>query len=185
MERSQESNERVRITKAVFDGLEFIRQSGATNMLDRSVVLQLAKESDLTETAEWIAWVTTGVYGRVILEGADIVDADPADPDIDDDPPMQVNGSELTANTIDQARWQNVIASLGKRATATLADTYDTEMMGVLGFSQYRDQINVERTALIRNLAEASNLAVQLEEVVSAVEYGIASLQYMIDPENN
>ena len=185
MEKGQQPNERVRVTKAVFDGLVLIRRLGATNMLDRSVVLQLAREWNLTETAEWIAWVTTDVYGRVILEGADIVDDEPADRDIDDDPPMQVNGSELTANTIDEARWQNVIASLGKRATATLADTYETELMGVLAGSQYQDQINVERTTLIRNLAEASSLAVQLDETMSSVERGIVSLQFMIDPENN
>lgn len=40
----QETNTRVQITKAVFDGLEFVRRSGATNMLDRPMVLNLARE---------------------------------------------------------------------------------------------------------------------------------------------
>lgn len=45
MEKSHGHSEyRVRITKAVFDGLEAIRQSGTTNMLDRPVVLRLARE---------------------------------------------------------------------------------------------------------------------------------------------
>lgn len=98
---------------------------------------------------------------------------------------LPVNDSELTVDTLDHIQWRNVIATLGKRATATLADTYETEMMGVLAGSQYQDQINVERTELIRNLAEASSLWVQLEETMGALERGIVSLQYMIGPEIN
>lgn len=37
------------------DGLEVIRSSGVTNMLDLETVLQLAEEWELSETAEWIA----------------------------------------------------------------------------------------------------------------------------------
>ncbi|MGN6483783.1 MAG: DUF5049 domain-containing protein, partial [Thermomicrobiales bacterium] len=67
MEKSQDQNrDRVQVTKAVFDGLEIIRQSGATNMLDRLVVLQLAREWDLTETADWIERVDSATYGRLI-----------------------------------------------------------------------------------------------------------------------
>lgn len=59
MEREQGTNDRVQITRAVFDGLEFIRRSGATNMLDRPMVLGLAREWDFNETAAWIESVDT------------------------------------------------------------------------------------------------------------------------------
>lgn len=79
MERPQESNDRAQITKAIFDGLELIRQSGVTNVLDRPVVLQLAREWELDETADWIESVTTGTYGRRILQGPDVIDHEQPD----------------------------------------------------------------------------------------------------------
>ena len=42
----------VEITMEVFDGLEFIRQSGFSNMLNRPTVLQLAREWDFDATAD-------------------------------------------------------------------------------------------------------------------------------------
>jgi hypothetical protein len=53
----------VQITKAVFDGLQFIRRAGATNMLVRPVVLKLAQEWSFDEIADWIESVDTGTYG--------------------------------------------------------------------------------------------------------------------------
>ena len=44
MEQQPNTNDRVQITRAVFDGLEFIKQSGATNMLDMPMVHSLARE---------------------------------------------------------------------------------------------------------------------------------------------
>jgi hypothetical protein len=63
-ERPPDHTTRVQITKSVFEGLEFVRRSGATNMLDRPMVLQLAREWNLTETADWIERVDTNTYGR-------------------------------------------------------------------------------------------------------------------------
>jgi len=45
--------------------------------------------------------------------------------------------------------------------------------------------ITAERQALIRNLGQASNLWLQLDEAMTEVQRGIGSLQYLIDPENN
>lgn len=196
MEKQPETNTRVQITKAVYDGLEFIRRSGATNMLDRPVVLTLAREWDFTETADWIEGVDTRTYGRLIFQGPDV---------IKDDPANEANESELTrqavendavsdANEIDalsqvmddeQATMRDVMSKLGKLATLTIADTYETELMGVLIDSPRLPAINVERNALITNLAEASKLWLQLEETMTEIERGIGSLQYLIDPENN
>ena len=196
MEKPPETNNRVQITKAVFDGLEFIRQSGATNMFDRLVVLNLAREWDLTETAEWIERVDTGTYGRLILHGPDVIEGDLTDRDSANEPTNPANVSdvssyamehELTNQAIDieRAPWHDVILGLGKRASLTIADTYETELMGVLFDPSRRADINLERNALIKNLAEASNLGQQLEETLSEIQRGIESLDYMIDPENN
>lgn len=67
----------VEITKAVFDGLEFIRQSGVTNMLDRPTVLQLAREWEFDATADWIESVDTRTYGELIFKGPIVIDVDP------------------------------------------------------------------------------------------------------------
>src|SRR5690554_3347191 len=77
MEHQPDSNSSVQITRPVFDGLEVIRQSGATNMLDRPVVLELAREWGLTDLADWIERVDTGTYGQLIIQGADIIETDP------------------------------------------------------------------------------------------------------------
>lgn len=196
MEKPQESNNRVQITKAVFDGLEFIRRSGATNMLDRPVVLHLARAWDLTETADWIERVDTGTYGRLIFHGPDVIESDLTDQNNENDPSNPVDESDLTGHVIgndltnqaidiERAPWHDVILGLGKQASLTIADTYETELMGVLFDPSRRAHINSERNALIRNLAEASNLGQQLEKTMSEIQRGIASLQYMIDPEKN
>lgn len=190
MEHQPDTNTRVQITKSVFDGLEVIKQSGATNMLDRPVVLELAREWGLTETAEWIERVDTGTYGQLILQGADIVENDPTSQGVDTDSNPQEN-DDGTSNRLGQeideerANLRKVIATLGKQASLTIADTYDTELMGVLIGSPRLHEINSERTQLIRNLAEAASLSLQLDEMLTEVERGIGALQYLIDPENN
>ena len=44
----------VRVPQAVLDGLEVVRQSGATNMLDRPAVIRLAAEFGHDEAAAWV-----------------------------------------------------------------------------------------------------------------------------------
>ena len=45
---------KVKVPKAVLDGLEAVRQSGLTNMLDRPIVAELASEFGFEEAARWI-----------------------------------------------------------------------------------------------------------------------------------
>ncbi len=45
---------KVKVPKAVLDGLEAVRKSGLTNMLDRPVVAELAREFGFEEAARWI-----------------------------------------------------------------------------------------------------------------------------------
>lgn len=45
---------KVRVPKAVLDGLEAVRRSGLTNMLARTTVADLAEEFGFEEAARWI-----------------------------------------------------------------------------------------------------------------------------------
>ena len=45
---------KVRVPKAVLDGLEAVRQSGLTNMLDRPAVARLAGEFGFERAARWV-----------------------------------------------------------------------------------------------------------------------------------
>lgn len=42
------------ISAAVFEGLEAVRQSGVTNMLDRPRVIEIAEMMGYDETADWL-----------------------------------------------------------------------------------------------------------------------------------
>jgi hypothetical protein len=143
----------------------------------------------LTEIAEWIERVDTGTYGRLILQGPDIIETDLTDQVGENEPITQDDEGDITrlSQEIDEegANQRKVIATLGKQASLTIADTYDTELISVLIGSPRLHEINAERTELIRNLAEAVSLSLQLEEIMNEVERGIRSLQYIIDPENN
>jgi hypothetical protein len=133
MEKQPEINIHVQIPQAAFEELEVIRRSGATNMLDRPTVLDLAREWDLTAIADWIERVDTGTYGRLILQSADIIATDPAAQVVDSEPVTQANAIDVLSQGIDdeRANRHKIIASLGKQASLTIADTYDTELMGV------------------------------------------------------
>lgn len=67
----------VEISKEVFEGLEFIRQSGMTNMLDRPTVLQLAREWEFDATADWIESADRKTYAELIFKGPIVVDDEP------------------------------------------------------------------------------------------------------------
>ena len=45
---------KVKVPKAVLDGLEAVRKSGLTNMLDRPVVAELAEEFGFEKAARWV-----------------------------------------------------------------------------------------------------------------------------------
>jgi hypothetical protein len=206
MEKEQpETKDRVPIPKAAFDGLEFIRQSGATNMLDRPMVLNLAWEWDFTETANWIESVGTATYAQLIFQGPEVIENDPsypenkgelfdqdsaverANPDDENDAFNDPDEIDLTEIAFEAVRrdMQDLITTLGKQAILTIADTYETEHMGVLFPPNRRDIIHAERNALIRNLGQASSSWLQLEKTMIEVHRGVGSLRYLTDPENN
>ena len=204
-EPQPEDSTRVQITRAVFNGLEFIKRSGATNMLDRPTVLTLARQWDFLETADWIEQTDIGTYGRLILEGAEVVEDDRADqqiahelenPYIEFTPSVagdkheatdETDDIDLTEIALDHVRgvMQEILSNLGKHAILTIAETYETQRMGVMSNPSRNQLITAERHALIKNLGHASSLWLQLEEAMNEVERGIGSLHYLVDPENN
>jgi hypothetical protein len=52
-------------------------------MLDRPMVLNLAKEWGLNDTADWIESVDTGTYGRLIILGPDVIGEESLDETLD------------------------------------------------------------------------------------------------------
>jgi hypothetical protein len=65
------TNQRVPVPREVFEGLEAVRRSGATNMLDRPRVAQLAFEMSFDAAAEWVR-ENRGSYARAVLDGFEI-----------------------------------------------------------------------------------------------------------------
>lgn len=78
-QQPQGSREGVEITREVFDGLEFTRQSRLTNMLDRPTILQLAREWGFDSTADWMESVDIRTYGERIFKGPIVIDDEPID----------------------------------------------------------------------------------------------------------
>ena len=64
---------KVEVSRAVLDGLEAVRQSGLTNMLDRPVVAGLAREFGFEEAARWIEGHRSR-YAEGIFKGFEAVE---------------------------------------------------------------------------------------------------------------
>lgn len=196
MEKPRESKNRIQINRAVFDGLEFIRQSGVTNMFDRPVVLRLAREWNFKETADFVENVDTRTYARLILQGPDVIEGDTENREGADEPTPDVDESDSTGHHLEpqstshvidmeSERWRQLILDLGKRAVLTIADTYEIEQMGVILDPSRRVHINAERAAIIWKLAEVAKLEQLLEETIREINGSITLLEYLIEPENN
>ena len=56
------------VSAAVFQGLEAVRQSGYTNMLDRPRVIELAEMMGYVETADWVR-ENRNLYAAAIFGG--------------------------------------------------------------------------------------------------------------------
>lgn len=80
---NREASDRVQIPKSAYEGLEFIRRSGVTNMLDSAMVLNVARELEFHETADWIESVEPDTYGRLILLGPDVIGNESLDEKLD------------------------------------------------------------------------------------------------------
>ena len=67
--------DRIMVTRGVLDGLEAVRTSGLTNMLDRPVVVELARQMGFNETARWIEnhrkEFAEGIFRGFEAEGGD------------------------------------------------------------------------------------------------------------------
>ena len=67
--------DRTMVTREVLDGLEAVRTSGLTNMLDRPVVIELARRMGFEGTARWIMThprdYAQGVFQGFEAEGGD------------------------------------------------------------------------------------------------------------------
>ena len=59
------------VTREVFEGLEAVRRSGLTNMLDRHVVARLAEEMGYEESARWVR-ENGGLYSRAVFQGFEV-----------------------------------------------------------------------------------------------------------------
>ena len=68
---SEQQKQPVPVPRDVFDGIEAVRRSGLTNMLDRPRVAELAAEFGFNEAAEWIA-ANRDLYARAIFHGFNI-----------------------------------------------------------------------------------------------------------------
>lgn len=79
----REASAGVQIPKSAYEGLEFIRRSGVINMLDRTMVLNLARELDLNDIADWIEGVDNDTYERLIRLGPDVIGEESLDEKLD------------------------------------------------------------------------------------------------------
>ena len=60
--------EAIRVSKDVLEGLEAVRRSGLTNMLDRPAVARLAEETGFADAAEWVKMYPKE-YARGVFSG--------------------------------------------------------------------------------------------------------------------
>jgi hypothetical protein len=59
----------------VFEGIEAVRHSGLTNMLDRVRVAELAEAMGFEASAEWVR-ANRDLYAKAVFEGFEIEEAD-------------------------------------------------------------------------------------------------------------
>lgn len=58
----------VEVSAEVYEGIEAVRRSGLTNMLDRPVVAHLADELGFAESASWVR-EHRDLYARALFHG--------------------------------------------------------------------------------------------------------------------
>jgi hypothetical protein len=61
----------VPVPREVFDGIEAVRASGATNMLDRPRVIELLRDLGFNEAAAWVS-ENRDLYARAIFNGFEV-----------------------------------------------------------------------------------------------------------------
>ena len=58
----------IKVARAVYEGIDAVRASGLTNMLDRPAVRRLAREMGFDEAAKWLGEHTSS-YATAIFQG--------------------------------------------------------------------------------------------------------------------
>jgi hypothetical protein len=79
---------KVPVTSEVFTGIEAVRRSGLTNMLDRPLVAEIAEEMGFHESASWIR-ANRDLYARAIFHGFEVIEVHTE----------HVQGQDFTART--------------------------------------------------------------------------------------
>ena len=64
---------RVAVPREVFEGIEAVRLSGLTNMLDRPVVASMAEGMGYEQSARWIR-ENRDLYARAIFHGFEVIE---------------------------------------------------------------------------------------------------------------
>jgi hypothetical protein len=64
---------KVPVTHEVFTGVEAVRRSGLTNMLDRPRVAEIAAEMGFHESARWIR-ANRDLYALAIVHGFEVIE---------------------------------------------------------------------------------------------------------------
>jgi hypothetical protein len=64
---------KVPVTHEVFTGIEAVRRSGLTNMLDRPRVVEIAAEMGFHESACWIR-ANRDLYAQAIFPGFEVIE---------------------------------------------------------------------------------------------------------------
>jgi len=67
----------IKVTQKVFDGIEAVRNSGLTNMLDKYTVQRLCLDLEYYEAVVWIE-DHNKEYARAISEGFEIIKEEPS-----------------------------------------------------------------------------------------------------------
>jgi hypothetical protein len=63
----------VPVSREVFDGIEAVRRSGLTNMLDRLRVAELAEEMGFEASARWVR-EDRDLYARAVFNGFEVIE---------------------------------------------------------------------------------------------------------------
>ena len=64
----------VGVSQAVFDGIEFVRKSGETNMLAKYTVARIALDGGFFDTAVWVNEASDELYAKMIFERPIVVE---------------------------------------------------------------------------------------------------------------
>ena len=64
-------HDRVRVPREVFEGIEAVRQSGLTNMLDCPAVAEIADAMGFEASARWLR-AHRDLYARAIFHGFEV-----------------------------------------------------------------------------------------------------------------